>query len=497
MTSHKMSRRVSETTRMLRPDTLALHACLWMALPVVVFLFGWFRLAVALPVSLLLMTGLFCLFRRRGGSGLDRSLFRPVAVSRPYVAGLALLLLLLVVCGHGGFVRQSWDWQFRNAVFFDLARHSWPVVYDADTPRVLCYYFVFFLPGALVSKLTGMILPGDIVQLLYAFWGVAIGYSLLVSATGGLARWRVLLVMIFFAGCDSVVSMFLALHTPVGEWWPKPMYVFEYYKSFSFVEQQAQIFNQTVACWLALPLLYGWRRRPGAMILASCLLFVFAPLPCVGIAAAVAWWCVREWRRLLSVETLAGMSLLAVTALFYISNANASSPDATPSLHPLRIALLGISFILFCVGVYLPFIWSRVRGDAVFWLLLAAAALLPLVVVGDSPDLGLRAGIPLTVFILYAVARASLSFSRWETWRKTLFVAVLAVGSYGAFSMLWSIGTGVEHAVCLGYTTKRFEMVGRLDDSGYNLYYNNFVAEGDSFWLRWLAPREATVVSDR
>lgn len=484
-------RRLPAAVPTLSVGSVVEQALCWLALPPVMFLFGWFnRIASVIAVTLLAVALVRIVRAVKVDTTRTCALFHPVRLSRSYLLSLLLLLLLMIFCGHGGIVRQGWDWQFRNAVFFDLVDHQWPVVYDTASPRALCYYFAYFLPGALVSKITGLILPGDIVQLLYGFWGAAIAFTLVCSVAGGRVRWWMPVLMILFAGCDTAASTLLALRTPVGDWWTKPLFIYDYYKSYSFVEQISQIFNQSIACWVALPLIYAWRRRPEFMLPVYAVLCVFAPLPSVGIALAAAYWCLRRPSSLLSVGGVAAFLTAGLTASFYLSNLNASSPSVTPTLSSGRIMFLGLWFLIWGVGIWLPFIWGRIKGNVTFLLLLVPALFIPLFAVGDSADLGLRASIPLMIFIFYALI-GELAKSRFSVARRVALVAVVCVGSYGAVSYLAGITQSVIATRAFGPITKRFEMIGRLDDRDYNLYYNNFVAEGEGFWWRCLAPARA------
>ncbi len=481
-----------DLVRMMTPSSLMSQAMIWISVPLLIFVFGWFRLWIACTASLLLVVALLPVF----GVG-ARKLYIPdsmksVRLDKSWVIMAVAIFLFLIWFGHGGLVRQPWDWQFRNAVFFDLVRHPWPVVYDAETPRLLCYYFVFFLPGALVSKFTGSIMIGDLVQLLYAFWGVVLGYSLICSLCGGRSRWWMGVIWLCFAGADKLTCTLLAFNTPIGEWWNNPLFIYDYYSSYTIVVHFGQIFNQAIPYWILLPLIWAYRRNAGWLTLLSVFLFVYAPLPCVGIVLPAIWWVIKEIRSFWSVRTLAGLAVGVPTALFYVSNANASSPGVTPTLDSARIALLCVNFAIFGIAIWLPFIWQSVRRSLTFWLMALVSLILPFWAMGDSCDFGIRPSIPMFVYMFYALLRTINRRLQSKSLRPGWLVALCCVLLMTSYET-WSFG-GVLSRQAIEYgkwgsEAKRFELVGRLDDPSAHIFYHNFVAEGKSIYTRVLAPR--------
>lgn len=471
----------SSSDHVLSVRSIVGQAFLWLVIPVVIFLLGWFIWWIALPATILLIAALYRILRF---FNVDSIGLKSVKITPSYWWSIAGIILLLLLCGHGGIFYQQWDWQFRNAIFFDLARRPWPVTYDAGTPELLCYYFAFFLPGALISKWTGLILPGDIVQFVYAAWGISIAYSLVCSFLGGRSRWWILPLMVLFAGADTAVSSLLVSFTQVGEWWPDRWLIFDYYKSFSLFEQLSLIFNQAIPCWIALPLIYAWRKSPGRMLLVCSLLFVFAPLPCVGIILPVAFFCITNLKKLLTLPTFVAIVITVLTGLFFLSNSNGSEPGLVSTLAPGKVMTLSLIFLFFGVGIWLPIIWNKVKNNPAFWLLLFSAWVLPFISIGNSSDLGTRAAIPLMIFIFYTVVK-SISNAGLRSRRAWMgyFIFAVAVSSFGA---IMSLATSLD-----GYKIrpgKRFEMVGHLNDHDYNICYNNFIAVGSSLYSRFLSP---------
>jgi hypothetical protein len=182
---------------------------IYLLLPVALFLAGWLRWTLALPLLALLLLALRAIVR-----GTDR----PVAVEgerigrpgrrlRQLVPLLVIATLLLGMSGTGGVGYQDTDWLKHNAVLKDLIDRPWPVTYEFDGQQIpLVYYVAYYLPAAAVGKALG--------------WAAA-NWALLAWSLGGailtllwfqlLARRadrRTLLLFAVFSGLDIAGQLF-------------------------------------------------------------------------------------------------------------------------------------------------------------------------------------------------------------------------------------------------------------------------------------------------
>ena len=159
---------MTETTRKhftLRLDTLARVllpvSLFYLAVPAIIFLAGWLRWYLALPCIGLVTFPLFRSVQNTeqvlGNQGARPD--DPALKLRHVVLLLLASLLLLSMSGVGGFGYQDTDWLKHNAILKDLVERPWPVVYELEGRDVpLVYYVAFYLPAALVGKLSGWLL---------------------------------------------------------------------------------------------------------------------------------------------------------------------------------------------------------------------------------------------------------------------------------------------------------------------------------------------------
>lgn len=148
---------------------LVITAIVWLGLPLVIFLIGWLRPILGYPLAIGVIWASF-----RTISTLESSHEAIVYIDRKFWIMTAFVLMFTIFSGIGGFAYQRfWDHAFRNAVFNDLVNYPWPVVEtnDEGVSELLCYYHAFWLPAAVIAKIAGSVLVGNIMQLIYAFVG--------------------------------------------------------------------------------------------------------------------------------------------------------------------------------------------------------------------------------------------------------------------------------------------------------------------------------------
>ncbi len=487
---------------------LEIQAWIWLGLPMLLFLYGWMRRWIFLPLGILLVFSIIKIIRQncrpapnndkpphdndRPGHGIitrthDISQWRDISVARSYKVSLILLFLFLMLIGMGGFFPQHYDCTWRNAVFFDLVRHDWPVVYDAPDMRIMCYYFAYWLPASLVGKATGgYIMPGDVALLLWGFWGMSIGFSFVVSFLGGKTKWWHLPLLLTFGFSDRLIySLFadkIALLLSIDD----PYLLYSNYLSFPLASQLKMIFNQTIPLWIALPMLWRIRNNPGHMLLLCSLLFLLSPIACVGISTAVVYWLLKNIKQTMTIENLAGLLILTVTGLFYISNNNAAATQPSRIIDRQQILALGLGFYILSVGVNVPFVWNVVRRDPTFFIMAVTCFLLPFITLGDSDDLGRRATMTLTIMLTYATIDQISKFQSLTKWKKIALPIVMLFGMTDSINVIYSIPIDIADYIENNKYPKILYMMGSLDNREMNYHYNNFISDGETFYTKHL-----------
>lgn len=483
---------------------LVAQAYIWSGLPIVLFLGFWFRPVIAIPtIGLFLYSAMRTVMRQPADTGSHN------VINCKWWLMLSAVLAYVIISGIGGLVAQiPNDHSYRNAVFYDLARHDWPVVYGEDGSKILCYYFLFWLPAAIPAKLTGLIIVGDIAQIIWATWGTWIALNFIIMRTGGRPLWRILLVFIFFNCWDWLTALFFSdyeinifkdplngalmwLSTTNGRFASSANCVI-----YNF------IYNQGIPLWVVLTLMLHTRHNTKSLLLTFSLLPLFAPIPALAFAPYIIYRMLRDICGNFTIENMTGLAVAFLGSAFLLQNNRGQAMIFNRFQDPVFLGLL-MSAIFYALSLspFLPFIWKYMRRDALYWSLTGVAVLGSMFSLGHTADLAWRISLPAIVMTNILICRkagdlyhekGSTTFDRKGNRRTALcsvcLYIVILIGSFSPLYLLWR--TGHEQELCHNglRSVKYLEMMEHLDDKAYNPYANNFIAEGDSFYRRYLMP---------
>lgn len=429
-------------------DGLAACALAYLALPNLLFLFGWLRL----PLALLLCSAMFYflakVFSSRTGAWRSRHTLP------------AVLLIVATSCawaafgGGSHFMYANADWEIRDAVLGDLVNGEWPVHYLSaeGTALILRSAIGYFLPPAVLGKIFGLAHIGIAVHLWTAL-GVLIFLLLLPLPRS--AGWRLalaLLLVVFFSGMDFVGMVIATESLPIFplrlEWWSPLSYP-------SLTGQLLWAPNHCLSSWLAAALCFRHRHGREFLALATALLpltLIWTPFTVIGmipfaiLGAALAirrhGWHGVPWDAILAAGVFSLPLLLFLTSdIGNIDAAVVTTPPTPAAKYALQqVSLRGYLLFVGCEFMFLALVMApHVRqGRAEFWLATAVLLALPLLRFGPTNDLGLRLSTIPLVFLLM-ICLQTLFAQGAASPRSTLWIAglFLLIGAHTAFNELW------------------------------------------------------------
>ena len=180
----------------------------YLVIPILLFFLGWLRLGIGLALSVLLLLASFFFLKNIKTSATNEE---SIILSKEYFFAFIILFLFLLSTGNTGFV-GSWgsDIPWRNAIYQDLIRESWPVIYD-HTQSMLCYYMAFWLVPAEITALLGLNETGsNVVLFIWMYIGLLLVFFLLCIVLKPKKEQVILITVIFlfFSGIN-IIGMLL------------------------------------------------------------------------------------------------------------------------------------------------------------------------------------------------------------------------------------------------------------------------------------------------
>ena len=318
-------------------STLKKAAFFCLLLPSVIFVIGFLKWYIGVPVAILLAVAYVFAIKKAGGEE-ERSL----------TLSLSWLLLILgavtLWCFFGGLGNlwaQSQDWSARNAIFRDLIRFEWPVVYQTKN-AALVYYIGYWLPAALCGKgvlaLTGNIETafffGNLALLTWSVVCVLIVLLMVLLFVGAAKKWQIAVavaVFILFSGVDLLGTLYNCVAKP--QWFPYHIEWWTEYQFSSMTTALNWVFNQSIVAWMAT-ICFLLEKRVCNYAFLIVLALSSSPLPAVGLGLYMVgqavywlWQAMREGkgaaflRDVISVQNVISvLTLLPIYFLYYKTN---------------------------------------------------------------------------------------------------------------------------------------------------------------------------------
>jgi len=281
-------------------DPLDRLAIGYLALPLVIFLIGWFEWWVAVPLLACVGYALRPLFAARSRG-----------VARLPVSSLQILIAVTTGClwallgGADHVFFANADWHVRDAVLHDLVMSRWPVGYGLldGQESLLRAPLAFYLPAAVLGKVLGLAAAHTAMGI----W-TAVGATLFLLQVLSLTPSRVNVavavtaIIVLFSGMDIVGAILndgphfhydwnITMHL---EWWAG---------KFQYSSMTTQVFwvpNHALGGWLVIGLLsrHADDRSYDSMLPISVVaLALWSPLTAIGIVPFVLWKTVVDARR--------------------------------------------------------------------------------------------------------------------------------------------------------------------------------------------------------
>jgi len=495
----------------IKLSTIKSAAYLVLTLPILLFLFGWVKLIIAIPAAALMIAAyVFIIMQTRK----EEDVFE---ISKASLITIGVLMLLwCYISGHGGFFYQSNDHHWRNAIFRDLINFDWPVVYEYSG-SMLVYYIGFWLVPALIGKITALISPeaargvANAAMFLWSFIFLFLTTLLVCAFTKAKSFSRVLLtvfIIIFFSGMDIVGVLAANKWDPDAvsdhlEWWGK------HYQYSSNSTQLFWVFNQSTPAWLATALFLNEKSVRNYVFLCLALL-PCSPFPMVGLFLLLVVSVFRCFFTAIKEKTLpkflleafslqniiAAVVVLPVFYLYYKGNMAIDSGGfrfwlGFDRYEPSQALYFYARFAFLEFGLLAALLFWRFRKNLLYWVSVLSLCFIGMFRMGGFADFSMRASIP-ALFVLMVLAISMLQngigsqktdFGIRYTFSRTS-IAILLVLIIGAVTPLVECFRAINAVQLYGVKGAVADDIITFSDKPVKDYKNFMTAEYKSsdFW---------------
>lgn len=464
-----------------------LAALIYLALPVVIFFFGYLKIWWAVLFSAGLIGAVYLTMRsmKKDPVSLKES-DRSIVINPSYLIFVIILIpILLYWGGVSEFGNCSADHRVRYAILNDLVEYKWPVIYDFSTQQnpavaanlgsgtaAFAYYFAFWMVPALFGKLFGL-MAARIVLFIWTGIGlflVSLGASLLYKRSSKV----LFFCLILFAGFD-VIPYVINRITGTGttwEGWTKHLFI------HSNFFQIMNVFNQSIPGWMITTLLLLAPNGQSIGLLGG-LMFCYSPWATIGIfpmcvckiimtsrnrngadensedTAAKAPFLKSILKTVFTPQNIIPPIIcLVLFGSLYTANPNATGADGFiwKFYTPLHLLKDYIMFVLFDFVFWFILIIRKHKKDPMLWTAFITLLILPIYKISIANDFLMRGSMaPMFMIGLYVVMfvtdnfemcrRKDLKLKKAIAGRLVLILMVVAAytpGNYILYSALTS-----------------------------------------------------------
>lgn len=485
----------------IRYRHLELFNLLFCYTPVFLFLWGWCRWTVSVPLTVLILYMFYRYYRSQRDNELYSESFTiHRKVWYPVMIGAAALAIAL---DYGGmFVNTDafGDYLRNGAVPQDLARYDWPVIYDdAQTPSMLTYYLGFYLFPGFVGKLFGSPILAEISLGIVGYLGMLllfVNIIRLVNAQSVKAQISAVLIYLGFGGMLLFLQLAtFAFHSDVVLGDPH-WFVFgslQYRSTLISLRWAFPQYYVPITCLILLYMHRGERKYYAMWILPAllCGTWAFTMLVMYAVGDYIfTSFCDRKVHfDILSWQNIAcaGIGVLLLTYLLGCWAVDATGNMQFQLITDWKYYLVSyLPFCLFMFGCYFLLIWKDTKKDDFFYLTLAFLCILPFMRAGKYNDWVMGTSMP-ALFMLSIYCIRFLINKPAEKTAKRKWVILIACLVFNVYYPLHELNTTYRYTHMPERTMREFSCKDCEDIGlGWRTYFTNYNYE-ESFFYKHIA----------
>lgn len=401
-------------------------ACLYLSVPIIILLLFWFKWYISIPATIFILFAVWCLIKRYKCKTKEE--YKNIFNIKKLAIIFVIIIIVNVMSGSGGIFFQNWDYSGRNAILHDLIDNKWPVKYDysnleyesstiGSDEGILSYYFAYFLPSAMIGKISNFKIA-SLFMLLWQTLGTVLFFYFLFRKLNKV-KIRYLIVFLMFGGIDVITKIISNSITgstisPIGL--EHIDTANNYFCMSTFITQWFWVFNQSIPAWL-ITILFVNEQRYESLGIYVALLLPYSPFPVLGIAI---WFLItiifgfnldkkinfNRVKYLFSLSNVLSVIAVIPIGLLFMQNSSDKGIVFIKRMLEGNLSITLIMYVIYLIlefGIYSIIITKENRKRVISYF--AIFAVLPIFYLGGGLDLGNRATIPILILLYIEIIK--------------------------------------------------------------------------------------------
>ena len=391
---------------------LYINSIILIVTPVLLFFIFFLKYYIGIPMSILTLYFVFKMINNYS--------YQEIVISKKYILFLLIVLFLwLYFSGIGNYSFQNIDFNIRNATFRDLIQYPWPVKYNGYG---FTYYLAFFLPSALIGKITTYEI-GNLFLFLYSYFCM-IHIIYLINRYLKNCSYLTILLFIFFSGFDVLCSFSKIFSLDTLEWWNGIM---QYSSNTTLLYW---CFNQAIPIWMITALLLNIHDSKSILFIVT-LSFFYSPYATIGLVPILLYLFFKYSSSIIhdlfSLEVLFGFLVFLILGFYYTSGNGVYVKGLLFSFMNNKIDILFVYLLFIIIEVLFYFIltYRDNKNNILYQIILFELVLIPLFLMSPANDFCMRASIPCLFILMVYFIQYMENYSK-----KSVFVYFLLLLSF-------------------------------------------------------------------
>ena len=471
---------------------LALLNLVYCYLPCMAFLFGWCRLSVSIPSSVLLVVMIYVYIKQMKNED-------SVEIRMPVlIITLLSSLLVCVILGFGGVFANYYDYIKHSAVIQDMVMYDWPVYYQKNEPVMLTYYLGQYLIPSLFGKMFNNRFVAELLFGLFGWVGVYLLYLNLFMVVKPSNSRRQLLLMVmffFFSGMLMPLKAIFKILVPLDtfelmdpHWFGINGWRLQYRSVLTSIRW---VFPQYIVPCIGVAMLLNDKNMKyrALMILPSFISGTWGFL-CLVMLVVLQYVidCVKSKKpdyNIVSVQNITIALIGVVFLLYFVGNLSLDKPDYMKFsiiLNPLYYLKCYIPFVLFMFGFYVLLVWKDFRNDSLFLSMVIMLLLIPCFKMGYYNDFVMCTSMPALFLCASFVFKFLFSTKARQTKRHVLLCICLLLASSSPIIEFLSLFPLKTQSFSKRSLVKYTDMDAEVDDDCMKYNYFTYYPEKTLFY---------------